>query len=263
MTMATRTYGFALLIGVALLSKAVGAERDYHPGVIGTDDRVRVLGKPGPWESVGQINGASYRNITRCSGTLVAKNIAITAAHCLVDYRRIPVPTHQIHFLAGVPGKIEKQHSIAKCVHFHPGYALGDADNPGVAPSATGPVSDLAHDVAAVVLAQDIPLEPAPLAHNLEARGDLDLVHAAFPLDHRYALTAHFNCPLKKVEDGPLWRTECDTHPASSGGPVFVDVGGKLELGAVMVGAIPHQASFAVPVSDWADLVRDASCPAQ
>ena len=58
---------------------------------------------------------------------------------------------------------------------------------------------------------------------------DVTLVHASYPADRRYMLTAHFGCHLLE-RDPDLWLTDCDTTAASSGGPVFVQRNGNLRL---------------------------------
>src|SRR5262245_58806115 len=122
---------FTSFIALFLLTPAKAAERDFHPGVSGTDDRVRVGDRPGPWQAVGQVNGASYRSISRCTGTLIAPDVVITAAHCLIDaIKGTPLPPHQIHFLAGPPNAPLKTHANAKCLRFHPEYPLRDAADP-------------------------------------------------------------------------------------------------------------------------------------
>ena len=79
-----------------------------------------------PWAAIGQVNATGYRHLTRCSGSLIAANLVITAAHCVMDPgRREPFPVHQIHFLAGVSGSGWLGHSIAKCLHFPPDYEYG------------------------------------------------------------------------------------------------------------------------------------------
>jgi hypothetical protein len=102
----------------------------------------------------------------------------------------------------------------------------------------------------------------APLKINLteDAGSDLPLVHASYAADRRYRLTGHFGCHLL-VRGQDLWLTDCDTHAASSGGPVFVQKKEDLQLAAIMVGVATESASIAVPASSWLDLLAKRDCP--
>ena len=73
---------------------------------------------------------------------------------------------------------------------------------------------------------------------------------------------AQFNCQLLASDRvGPLWLNDCDTHPGSSGGPLFVKVDGTYKVAAIMVGAGAGAANVALPISEWLDLTQDAKCP--
>jgi hypothetical protein len=89
---------------------------------------------------------------------------------------------------------------------------------------------------------------------------DFSLVHASYAADRRHRLTGHFGCNLLAREQD-LWFTDCDTHAASSGGPVFVQDEDKLQLAAIMVGIAIESASIAVPAKSWIDLLAKRHCP--
>jgi hypothetical protein len=73
-------------------------------------------------------------------------------------------------------------------------------------------------------------------------------------------LTGHFGCHLL-ARDKNLWFTDCDTHVASSGGPVFIQDGDNLKLAAIMVGVAKRTASIAVPLLNWRDIAASPDCP--
>ena len=94
---------------------------------------------------------------------------------------------------------------------------------------------------------------------DVQSSGTL-LVHAAYPADRRYVLTGQFGCHLVSY-DQDLWFTDCDAHPASSGGPVFVQRKEGLKLAAIMVGILGDSRSVAVPIANWIDVLAARNCP--
>lgn len=252
-----------LVCGVLMaVGRPVSAE-DLHPGIIGEDDRVPVLERGSPWDAIGQVNVGGFRSSRRCTGTLVAPNIVVTAAHCLMDpWRKAPFPLHDIHFLAAVRGTERKGHSTAKCLHFPKNYEFVPPEKilPSM-PAQKVPLPSLATDVVAIVLNEKLIVDPAPLADEVVAQPGLRLVHAAYPADRRFVLTAHFNCHLLHADlVGPLWFNDCDTHPASSGGPLFTQTDGTLRLAAIMLGGDKHL-NAALPISEWKHLTDESGCP--
>ena len=119
----------------------------------------------------------------------------------------------------------------------------------------------MAKDVVVIVLEQELAVDPVPLAENVVPRAGLQLVHAAYAADRRFGLSVHFNCHLLTFDAGSLWSNDCDTHPASSGGPLLTRMDGALKLAAIMLGTVKGKFNVALPIAQWQQLSGDRTCP--
>ena len=262
-----KRYAFPALCGaVVIFGGAPASAQDLHPGIIGEDDR-RACRCAGP--TVGRHRPSQCWRLQNCQslyrdvGSLGRCVDSSPLRRIKEPWRKAPFPLHNIHFLAGVHGSENKGHAAAKCLHFPKGYEFVAPEKilPTM-PAQKVPLRAFATDVVAIVLKEKIAVDPVPLAENIMLQPGLGLVHAAYPADRRFALTAHFDCHLLRSDlEGPLWFNDCDTHPASSGGALFTRMDGVLRLAAIMLGTADRISNVALPISEWKELARNSGCP--
>jgi protease YdgD len=257
-----------LLFGMTVvMAGPLASGQDLRPGIIGEDDRVRLDAKGPPWDAIGQVNIVGFDRIDACTGTLTAANLAITAAHCVMNpWKKTPYPLHDIHFVAGVRGEAIKGHAKARCLHFRKDYAFVPPEKIlPTKPAQEVRISSFATDVVAIVLDRKLGVAPVPLAEDVTPEPGLPLLHVAYPMDHRFMPWAHVGCHLLLPDpEQRLWFNDCDTYPGSSGGPLFVSTDGPPRLAAIMVGGgedEDNEANIALPISEWLELTRDTTCP--
>jgi protease YdgD len=241
---------------------AVG--QDLYPGIIGEDDRVRLQEQAPPWDAVGQVNVSGYRVMGQCTGTLVAPNLVVTAAHCVINrLNQKPFALNDIHFLAGVRGGDNKGHATAQCLRFLANYQyVGPQKLTPTLPAQKFPMEFFSNDVVVIVLSNKLDVGPASLDEHAIAQPGLRLTHVAYPADHRFMPWVHFECHLLRSDPkAGLWLNDCDTHSGSSGGPLFTGADGKYKVAAIMLGGVERLYNLAMPISSWLELTRNATCP--
>ncbi|WP_310620917.1 trypsin-like serine peptidase [Flexibacterium corallicola] len=242
-------------LAIALLSllwveAAYAQTNDPFPGLIGSKDNREILvGDKAPWNAVGRVNRAGYNRRSMCTGTLVAPDKVLTAAHCLYNPANGKVfPAGEVKFVAGLRRDVYSELGKGKCIILSPRYSY----------ATSAKLSESASDVAVIVLQK--PMETvAPFPLVKQGVQDQRLMSVGYTRERPYLLTADRQCKLLKKTKG-VWLTNCYTNFGGSGGPVLGGDEGDHYLSAVMVAVNPHKFTVAVPSSVWKPLVERAQC---
>ncbi|MCA0994444.1 trypsin-like serine peptidase [Alloyangia pacifica] len=187
------------------------------------------------WQAIGRVNTKGYNRRGMCSGTLVAPDLVLTAAHCVAGAEGDPLRPERLHFVAGWLGGDYADHAAVASYEVHPQAYAGHR-------------IDIEHDLALLTLAQPLEVTPLTLGGTL---GDAPAPPFAVIGYHDLRpnrLSARFDCG--GALDHALLRLSCPVRHGNSGGPVLTQTDGNWRIIGV-VSATNAQTSLAVPVDRW------------
>jgi len=218
-----------------------GLEQSDNPaqasrGQPGIDDRVPMTSDDYPWSAIGRIT-SYYADGTAgyCTGTLVATDIVLTNAHCVVDSNTGELSV-AIQFEPNlVNGLLQNDEDAAWAVDVE--YGAGYLDDPQP-PSADDwaffrldkPLGDTYGTIPL------IPLTVSQLANDFDGQLILVGYSGDFPEDNPgETASAHIGCSiLGEIEDSLIH--DCDSSGGASGGPILGSVDGQPSVVALHKG---------------------------
>ncbi|MEM6891432.1 MAG: trypsin-like serine protease [Pseudomonadota bacterium] len=189
--------------------------------------------------AVGLIKAVGPDGVVVCTGTLVAKDLVITSAHCTNRYTGL---MNNIEFIAGLNGTRFVANSGAAEIIQHPNWT-----------SASG-LKRHRYDVAILRLARPIstdrvrPIDVFPAHLTLPKSGAL----LGYKSTNTEMLHGSFDCSLSPRSPNGLIASDCPATKGNSGGAVLAEGKDGWQLvGVIVASARINSNALVVALDDW------------
>lgn len=183
------------------------------PAMAADTPQMLPAGDHAAWQAIGRVNLAGYKSRRSCTGTLIAPDLVLTAAHCVTRNDGSPLPVGDMRFVAGW---FRGEHAGVAHVDR---VTYPEEWTRGLQSGKAWPAVDIAF---LHLVTQFDAVEPLPV-QNADTRDALRIL--GYRWDRPHALSDSGTCPFNI--SGGTGITPCQVTFGTSGAPVLQHAGGN------------------------------------
>lgn len=191
------------------------------------------------WTALGVVKARGTKGASSCSGTLVAPDLIVTAAHCTTSKDGLLA---SLLFSAGQNGTRLIASSGSVEISRHPAWAYASGS------------TQYRFDLAVVRLSRPIYSDKVRAVPLVPPKTEWPKTGALMGYQSVPGNVLHgrFDCPLTSMVPLGLVASECRVISGNSGGAVLVNIDSKWQLAGVIVARRePEGTALAVAINDW------------